>query len=58
MSGEGGGSAGKGAHLKLSTISYVGQSHCGIFQQTGFTKHSFSEQMSKCGNKSLASPKP
>lgn len=50
MSGEGGGSAGKEAHLKLGTVSYVGLSHYGIFQQTRFTKHSFSEQMSECKN--------
>lgn len=56
MSGEGGGSAGKEAHLKLGGVSYVGLSHYGIFQQTGFTKHSFSEQMSEFKNKCLASP--
>lgn len=53
MSGEGGGSAGKEAHLKLGVVSYVGLSHYGIFQQTGFTKHSFSEQMSECKIKCL-----
>lgn len=41
MSGEGGGSAGRKAHLTLGGVSFVGLSHGGIIQQTWFTKHSF-----------------
>lgn len=57
MSGEGGGSARKEAHLKLGKFSYVGMSQYGIFQQTELTKHSFSEKMSQCENKCLSSLK-